>query len=256
MSIKVMTLVFETTLPGPEKLTLLALADFAHDDGGSIFPAVERIATKATCSDRTVQRHLRSLEQQGVLVVVQPATHNSPTHYRIVLDAVRALIVTPGVTNCHPSGDTHVTSGVTPMSPNPSVDPSMNRQRRERARGWRRVPPTEQLTEDRRRMAWETNNLTRDVAAKEWAAMKDHEFQSPRKDVDAAWRNWCRKVRAPLRPPPPAPGKRTEMRAASPSDSGPVRMGKIFERVVPSAKETRTRFVDEDRRLAEEDVGL
>ena len=142
------------------------------------------------------------------------------------------------------------------MSPNPSVDPSMNRQRRERARGWRRVPPTEQLTEDRRRMAWETNNLTRDVAAKEWAAMKDHEFQSPRKDVDAAWRNWCRKVRAPLRPPPPAPGKRTEMRAASPSDSGPVRMGKIFERVVPSAKETRARFVDEDRRLAEEDVGL
>ena len=223
------------------RLVLIAIAESANHETRECWPSIAYLMRAARLSEAAVHRALKKLIALGEIEVT--ARSGSSNIYRVT----------------DYGGVASETGGVSPATPRTVSEPLMNRQKREsasRTRGWRRVPPTEQLTEDRRRMAWETNNLTRDVAAKEWAAMKDYEFPNPHADVDATWRNWCRKVRAPLRPPPPAPGKRTEMRAASPSDSGPVRMGKIFERVVPSAKETRTRFVDEDRRLAEEDVGL
>jgi hypothetical protein len=91
-------------------------------------------------------------------------------------------------------------------------------------------------------MAWEANSLPATVAAKEWAAFCDHEYASPKTNVDAAWRNWVRKVKYTLPTPPPAPGKRS-----SPSPpSEPTRIGEtlgtVFERVIPSAEETQRRL--------------
>jgi hypothetical protein len=116
-------------------------------------------------------------------------------------------------------------------------------------------------------MAWETKNLTAKAAADEWAAFMDYEFPNSHTDVDATWRNWCRKVKFTLPAPPPSPGKRGT-RGTSPVDTvtQPTRLGAVvkdWHTHVPGAAETRQRWAEEDRRDREErarerreDVGL
>lgn len=55
---------------GNKLLTALALADYAWDDGTHIFPAVATIATKSRQSKRSVQGHLRTMQDEGFLVLV------------------------------------------------------------------------------------------------------------------------------------------------------------------------------------------
>lgn len=71
MSVRMMALVWELDLPKPEKFLALALADFADDDGGNIYPSVARLAWKTSDSTRNVRRLLRRLEESGLLVIVQ-----------------------------------------------------------------------------------------------------------------------------------------------------------------------------------------
>ena len=70
-------------------LLLLALADFADDAGGNVFPSVDKMAEKTRTSRRTVQRNLRQLVADGVLVEVRPATRNFPAEYLIALEALQ-----------------------------------------------------------------------------------------------------------------------------------------------------------------------
>lgn len=49
------------------RLVMVALADYAHDDGTNAFPSVPTIARKARVDERTVQRALRELEEAGEL---------------------------------------------------------------------------------------------------------------------------------------------------------------------------------------------
>ena len=84
MSIRVMNEVWESRkFEGNQLLLLLALADFASDDGGNVFPSVEKMAEKTRASRRTVQRNLRKLEDEGVLIEVRPASQRFPAEYRI-----------------------------------------------------------------------------------------------------------------------------------------------------------------------------
>ena len=79
MSIRVMNEVWESRkFEGNQLLLLLALADFASDDGGNVFPSVEKMAEKTRASRRTVQRNLRKLEDEGVLIEVRPASQALP----------------------------------------------------------------------------------------------------------------------------------------------------------------------------------
>lgn len=66
MSIALMTEVWRLDLPSVDKLVMLALADWANDDG-KCWPSIARIAAKSGCSDRTVQRALREAEKNGHL---------------------------------------------------------------------------------------------------------------------------------------------------------------------------------------------
>lgn len=66
MSIKLMSAVWEMDLPDSEKLVLLALADWAGDDG-RCWPSVGQMAKKCSKSERTVQATLRSLCGKGLL---------------------------------------------------------------------------------------------------------------------------------------------------------------------------------------------
>ena len=64
MSVKVMGWVWEhSEARASALLLLLALADFAHDDGGSIFPSVKTLAMKIRMSERQTQNLLRQLER-------------------------------------------------------------------------------------------------------------------------------------------------------------------------------------------------
>lgn len=72
MSIKLMSIVWEVPFPtSTQMLIALKLADYANDDGTSIFPANETLATKARCSETTVKTTLKVLRDCGLLVLVK-----------------------------------------------------------------------------------------------------------------------------------------------------------------------------------------
>jgi hypothetical protein len=109
------------------RLVLLKLADCANDQGRSSYPSVKTIATDCDISVRSVQRCLRDLETAGYIAVDKPATSRFPTVWRLHLLGCQSD--TPqhlGVTSETTRGDVPVTSGVTRVSPDPSVDPSQD----------------------------------------------------------------------------------------------------------------------------------
>jgi hypothetical protein len=67
MSIKLMTAVWERAdLSSTQKLVLLALADWANDEG-LCWPSINRLAVKASLTSRGVQKSIRSLEDMGFI---------------------------------------------------------------------------------------------------------------------------------------------------------------------------------------------
>lgn len=68
MSVKVMGAVWDLKIGRDEKFILLAYADHADHNGGSIYPAVSTIAEKTGYSERSVQSITRILEERGILI--------------------------------------------------------------------------------------------------------------------------------------------------------------------------------------------
>lgn len=67
MSIRIMTAVWERTdLSSTQKLVLLALADWANDEG-LCWPSISRLAVKSGLTSRSVQKSIRSLEETGFI---------------------------------------------------------------------------------------------------------------------------------------------------------------------------------------------
>ena len=67
MSIKLMSAVWERDdLTSTQKLVLLALADWANDEG-LCWPSVDRVALKASLTSRGVQKTIRALEEMQFL---------------------------------------------------------------------------------------------------------------------------------------------------------------------------------------------
>lgn len=70
MSIKAMTLVWERSrAKGSELLVLLAIADYAQDDGREAFPTMRTLAEKSRMTERGVREIIRRLEAAGELEV-------------------------------------------------------------------------------------------------------------------------------------------------------------------------------------------
>lgn len=134
MSVKVMGWVWDhSQAGGTDRLVLLAIADSADHDGTNAWPAVSTIARKCQVSERTVQRSIRSLVDLGELRVLDQAgghgamrADRRPNLYEIVMDdgATERHPEGDGVTPGAPRGDNQGADGVTPLSPNPSLDPS------------------------------------------------------------------------------------------------------------------------------------
>jgi DNA-binding transcriptional regulator YhcF (GntR family) len=65
-----------------EKLVLLALADYASENGKNIYPKVASLATKTCLSERTVQRCLKELENKTYVQIIRG---NGKSHSDYVL---------------------------------------------------------------------------------------------------------------------------------------------------------------------------
>lgn len=92
MSIRVMSLVWDSTVPAPERFTLLALADRA-DEEGRCWPSIKTLAQKCCTGESTVRRHLTALTKQGVVEVEH--RWNDSSMYVINLDRLREFAYVP-----------------------------------------------------------------------------------------------------------------------------------------------------------------
>lgn len=108
MSIQLMTLAWKTKLQVSQKMALLAMCDWANDEGTSLHPSMAKVAERISCSERQAKRIVHSLIESGWLSVVGNVNGGAPgqsRQYKINL----AMLST---------GDTHVTgdklSRVTP----------------------------------------------------------------------------------------------------------------------------------------------
>lgn len=89
-----MSLVWEIHWPTQSQLLVaLKLADHAHNDGSSVYPAKSSIARQAQCSESTVQNALRAFRSCGLLHVVQEGGTGprSPTVYAINVELLEGL---------------------------------------------------------------------------------------------------------------------------------------------------------------------
>ena len=133
MSVRVMSYVFDLDIPPHEKFVLLAYADHADHDGGSVYPSIATIARKTSMSERTVQRITRALEEKGYLIPCggQKGGRNISAHWSIpmikgdnmtpIIETERVTPVTERVTSMHKRVTPMVIKGDTAMSPEPSL---------------------------------------------------------------------------------------------------------------------------------------
>jgi hypothetical protein len=95
MSGKVIGQVYDLDLDHPEQSILLAYADHADHNGGSVRPSIGLIAWKTGYSTRQVQRITQSLIRAGLLVVVT-RHDDAPTEYRIDVSAGKPKLAYEG----------------------------------------------------------------------------------------------------------------------------------------------------------------
>lgn len=139
MSVFVMSAVWKhAPVEQGQLLVLLALADFADDDGWC-FPAVDTLAAKSRMAGRSVQRAIRAMQEAGFLHVEANAGPGGANRYRVDTAALSQAKggdklsphdggeggdtgVTGGVTSATGGGDTGVTLTVIEPSEEPSVE--------------------------------------------------------------------------------------------------------------------------------------
>jgi biotin operon repressor len=88
MSGLVMGRVFYTDLPAHLKLTLLALADHAEDDGTGIFVGQARLARKTGASERAVRGHIAELRELGLIEKVGRVGSRGSDKHRVVVESL------------------------------------------------------------------------------------------------------------------------------------------------------------------------
>jgi hypothetical protein len=86
MSYRLITQVWQLKLKPVDQQVLMALADYADDDGCRCFPSQPRLAWKTGLSESTIIRTLDKLIAIGIIKVVRPATNKTPAHYQIEID--------------------------------------------------------------------------------------------------------------------------------------------------------------------------
>ena len=125
MSITIMKLAWEADIPPPEKLILLSLSDQANDDGVT-WPSVSAIVKKTGMSERTVFRHLASLEKLGHInreqrIGSSTIYHVHPCQIGTPVKLAPLSLVTPTPAKLAPTTATGDTPPLSPMTPTPAT---------------------------------------------------------------------------------------------------------------------------------------
>lgn len=121
----------QASVGGSELLVLLALADYANDDGTSIYPSMPAIAEKSRLSVDQARRVIHKLTKQGVIELVEQGGwvngRNRSNEYRIVLDARGVLASYKGGTCTGTRGGTRAGAStvLAPVQEDPSLEPSV-----------------------------------------------------------------------------------------------------------------------------------
>lgn len=123
MSIKLMSNILELDLPTPEKFTLLVMADFANDEGKSVYPSQETIAHKTSQSVHTIVNAVARLKQKGYISVVgrRKTTHQ----YEYILNVEKIHSRSAYMHQVNMSKFTTCTSSISPRELNPLGEPSV-----------------------------------------------------------------------------------------------------------------------------------
>lgn len=85
MSIKLMSIAWESDLPPTERFVLLCLADHADDIGRKCYPSVRRLVRRTGFSERAVQGALKRLRDRGYLETFPGCGESGTTLYKINL---------------------------------------------------------------------------------------------------------------------------------------------------------------------------
>jgi hypothetical protein len=190
---------------GTDLLMLLAIADFADDDGNA-YPSVGTLAIKCRTTSRHVNRILASLRTSGELEIRMNEGPRGTNRYRISfmgMTPASPLTNRSPLTPASPTPDVHVPKPLTPTSD----EPSLNHQRTGGTTRAARSPAADRgsrlsadwtLPDDWR--AWaerERPDLEPDQVAQRF---QDHWAATPgakgrKSDWFATWRNWVRNER-------------------------------------------------------------
>lgn len=187
---------------GNDLLMLLAIADFADDDGNA-YPSVQTLATKCRIKSRNANVILAALRKSGELEVRQNEGPHGTNRYRIVLPGLPLQNLT-GVqerASLQERASTPVKTCSKPLHVS-ADEPSVNHQEPER--GAARSPKGSRLPLDWSLPAdyleWANSNLgwsasqTGEIAerfADYWHSASGK--NAAKADWFATWRNWCRR---------------------------------------------------------------
>lgn len=132
MSLAVLTWVFKySEAKLANRLVLLALADYAHDDGSKAFPSIPTLAAKARVSERTAIRCLQALVKDGEIEQTGK-TRGGTKIYKVLMghDNLSHANLSPdnggvaGVTSTAAGGDIHGSAlHREPLEPSPKPSP-------------------------------------------------------------------------------------------------------------------------------------
>ena len=90
MSVSVMTLVWRSDLPANHKLVLLAYADHANDEGGSVYPGEDLMAAKTSYTSGNVRRVTKELVDAGFLHRVKRGQTGQRAEWEVDVPKLRA----------------------------------------------------------------------------------------------------------------------------------------------------------------------
>ena len=127
MSVRTMARVWELSRHGgTELLMLLAIADFADDDGNA-YPAVGTLATKCRMKTRNVNYILRTLQESGELRLSVGGGPRGTNRYRITLPPLQSVAPLQGTAPLQPIAPPPAIQRRLPLQPI-ADKPSLNHQ--------------------------------------------------------------------------------------------------------------------------------
>lgn len=216
----------ESSVKGNELLMLLAIADFA-DDNGVAYPSVATLAKKSRVTERPAHRTIANLIERGHLTVELNAGPRGTNVYRVLFPDENGVASTPGcnisgVASTTGGGGVDVQKGVASVAPEPSIEPSIepslfrrpspsppSSAPKTKARTANAIPDRIDLNDkdyEFARSKGVSESQADDIAERMIDWVRSDPKQRGYKDWKAAWRNWVRKD---ARDNTSVPGRRT-----------------------------------------------